>query len=401
MRLQPLGGLVFLDSALTGSEPQPLSILAAAPERILRGNIHRSDADALRDCLAAGAHDPAVDWGLPNGGLLGGIDFDGQFTFGLYRNMLVHRHDTGEWFETGDGSLSAAASEESPAAPPPPPTPAFTPDTTRDAFLTAVAAAKEYIAAGDIYQVNLAHRFSARWDEDWNAFALYESLRDISPAPYAAFFELDGRTVLSSSPESFLRLSGAGIRTRPIKGTRPRFDDLAADEKSAYDLITSRKEVAELIMITDLERNDLGRICQFGSVRVPELLKLERYAQVFHLVSTVEGTLRDEIDPVTAVALCSPGGSISGAPKIRALEIINELEGVPRGLYTGSIGYLGFNGESHFNIAIRTAVIEDGHVRFHVGAGIVADSDPVREYEETLHKASGLLKAARNPAPLP
>ncbi len=400
-RLRPLGGLVFLDSALTGSEPQPLSIIAAAPERIVRGSIHTRDADVLRHCLLAAGHDPEVDWGLPNGGLVGTIDFDGRFSFGVYRNMLVHRHDTGEWFETGDGSLSEAARRDSDGSPPASPTPVFHPDTPRDRFLSAVTAAKEYIAAGDIYQVNLSQRFSARWDSDGDAFALYETLRDISPAPYAAFLDLDDRTVLSSSPESFLRLSGAGIRTRPIKGTRPRFHDPATDEKSAYDLITSRKEVAELIMITDLERNDLGRICQFGSVRVPELLKLERYAQVFHLASTVEGTLRDDVDPVTAVALCSPGGSISGAPKIRALQIIDELEALPRGLYTGSIGYFGFNGESHFNIAIRTAVVENDRILFHVGAGIVADSDPQREYEETLHKAAGLLKAARNPPPLP
>ena len=188
-------------------------------------------------------------------------------------------------------------------------------------------------------------------------------------------------------------MSGRGITTRPIKGTRPRYTDSQLDEKSAYDLITSPKEVAELVMITDLERNDLGRLCDYGSVQVSELLCLERFAQVFHLVSTVGGVLRPDVDHLEALRLCSPGGSITGAPKKRAMEIIETLEPVPRGLYTGSIGYLGWNGESQFNIAIRTLIGDPNCWHFHVGAGIVADSDPAAEYEETLHKASGILMA--------
>ena len=189
-------------------------------------------------------------------------------------------------------------------------------------------------------------------------------------------------------------MSGRAVRTRPIKGTRPRRAETNADEKSAYDLITSPKEIAELIMITDLERNDLGQVCEFGSVSVPELLKLERHEQVFHLVSTVEGRLRPEVDHLAALRACFPGGSITGAPKRRARQIIAELEPAPRGLYTGAIGWLGFNGESQFNIAIRTVVIEDGRAHFHVGAGIVADSTPEREWQETLDKAAGILLAA-------
>jgi para-aminobenzoate synthetase component 1 len=221
-------------------------------------------------------------------------------------------------------------------------------------------------------------------------------LRDISPAPFSAFMRLENTTVLSSSPELFLQMSGNAVRTRPIKGTRPRHHDPAVDEKSAYDLLTSPKEIAELIMITDLERNDLGQVCDFASVRTTELLKLERFAQVFHLVSTIEGSLRPNIDHLDALAACFPGGSISGAPKKRALEIILELEPIPRGLYTGAIGYIGANGESQFNIAIRTAMIEaNRRAHFHVGAGIVADSDPEREYQETLDKAAGILRAAQ------
>ncbi|MEQ1861636.1 MAG: anthranilate synthase component I family protein, partial [Chthoniobacteraceae bacterium] len=183
-----------------------------------------------------------------------------------------------------------------------------------------------------------------------------------------------------------------------IKGTRPRRPEGDDDERSAFDLITSPKEIAELVMITDLERNDLGQVCDYGSVAVRELLALERFEQVFHLVSTVEGRLREEVDHVAALDACFPGGSITGAPKKRAREIIAELEGSPRGLYTGAIGWLGFNGESRFNIAIRTVVVEQGVAHFHVGAGIVADSHPAAEWQETLDKAAGILLAAERAA---
>ncbi len=269
---------------------------------------------------------------------------------------------------------------------------AFAPTITRRHFCGMVGRAQDYIGAGDIYQVNLSHQFVAEWNGDPMDF--YAALRHYSPAPYSAYLDLGGRVVASSSPESFLRMSGSHIATRPIKGTRPRRADPNADEKSAYDLITSPKEIAELVMITDLERNDLGQVCDYGSVCVKELLKLERYEQVFHLVSTVEGRLREDVDHVTALRSCFPGGSITGAPKKRAKEIIAELEPIPRGLYTGAIGYFGFNDESQFNIAIRTVVMEGGRAHFHVGAGIVADSIPEKEYEETLHKAAGILMAA-------
>jgi anthranilate/para-aminobenzoate synthase component I len=224
-------------------------------------------------------------------------------------------------------------------------------------------------------------------------FGLYETLRDASPAPMAAWLSLDGREVLCSSPETFLKISGRGIETRPIKGTRPRFADPDEDLRSAYELQTSTKEIAELVMITDLLRNDLGQVCEFGSVQVSEMLRLESLAQVHHLVSTINGTLRREIDAIEALAACSPGGSITGAPKKRAMEIIRELEQAPRGIYCGAIGWLGYHGESSFNIAIRTLIREGGQLVYQVGAGIVADSDPAGEYEETLHKAAGIRLA--------
>tara|TARA_R110002096_G_scaffold173997_12_gene349652 strand:- start:23032 stop:23838 length:807 start_codon:yes stop_codon:yes gene_type:complete len=261
-------------------------------------------------------------------------------------------------------------------------------------FCRLVRKAKDYIAAGDIYQVNLTRRFQAPFPPDLDPFAFYEALRDASPAPFSAYLNLCNRQILSSSPEQFLKLSGRGIQTRPIKGTRPRFRDTERDERSRYDLITSEKERAELIMITDLERNDLGQVCEFGSVQASRLLELETYEQVFHLVSTVQGRLKSEINHVNALKACFPGGSITGAPKKRAREIIAELEPIERGVYTGTIGYFGLNGESQFNIVIRSAVRENETLHFHVGAGIVADSEPELEFEETRHKAEGFFQAS-------
>jgi anthranilate/para-aminobenzoate synthase component I len=198
-----------------------------------------------------------------------------------------------------------------------------------------------------------------------------------------------------------LRLSGSHIQTRPIKGTRPRDADPTRDAQLAYELQTSAKELAELVMITDLLRNDLGKVCEFGSVQVPELARLERFAQVQHLVSTVEGRLRPDVTHFAALASCFPGGSITGAPKFRAMEIIDELESIARGPYCGCHGYLGFNRESQLSITIRTAICKESSVYFHVGAGIVADSNPEAEYEETLAKAAGFLAALQLEASVP
>jgi anthranilate/para-aminobenzoate synthase component I len=212
---------------------------------------------------------------------------------------------------------------------------------TRVEFLDGVARAQTYIRAGDIYQVNLTQRLSAAWPgSGWD---LFQQLSGVSPAPFSAYLDCGEFQIASSSPESFLRLSGTHIQTRPIKGTRPRSADPTRDAQLTYELQTSPKEMAELLMITDLLRNDLGRVCEFGSVQVPELARLERYPQVQHLVSTVEGRLRGDVTHFSAFAACFPGGSITGAPKFRAMEIIDELEPVSRGPYTGALGYLGFN----------------------------------------------------------
>jgi para-aminobenzoate synthetase component 1 len=281
------------------------------------------------------------------------------------------------------------------------PAPTVTSSFSRDEFIAKVERVRQYIRAGDIYQANLSHRLTARAGlAPWNFF---QRLCDVSPAPFAAWLDCDDFQLCSSSPELFLRLSGASIQTRPIKGTRPRSSDATRDAQLSYELQTSAKEMAELVMITDLLRNDLGKVCEYGSVQVPELVRLERYAHVQHHVSTVSGRLRPDQTHFSAFASCFPGGSVTGAPKIRAMEIIDELEPIARGPYTGAIGYLGFNRESQLNIAIRTAICQGDAIHFHVGAGIVADSVAEAEYEETLAKAGGFLAAIRAPnlAPVP
>jgi para-aminobenzoate synthetase component I len=290
---------------------------------------------------------------------------------------------------------------------------------SRTDFIAAVERAQKYIRAGDIYQVNLSHRLTARLlaerraparradkvqkhaepvlgapDASWK---LFERLCAVSPAPFSAFVDCGDFQITSSSPEQFLRMSGNHIITRPIKGTRPRDADPTRDAQLAYELQTNAKELAELVMITDLLRNDLGKVCEFGTVQTPEIAKLEKFAQVQHLVSTVEGRLRQDVTHFAALASAFPGGSITGAPKFRAMEIIDELEPVSRGPYCGAIGYLGFNRESQLSITIRTAVCKDGLAHFNVGAGIVADSNPEAEYEETLAKAAGFLAAFKLP----
>jgi aminodeoxychorismate synthase component I len=389
--LRHLPGLVFFDTAgnLPSSANQPVSIIAARPRRILRGSVHAmADREILREALAAGPVVPG-DPGFPLGGLCGWVEYEGNFVFGDYPEMLVFSHTDQVWWEIGDLSGCLAGMEDRGFEITP-----FEAATNHRDFIRGVERIREWIAAGDIYQVNLSQAFEAKV-AGGSLFGLYEVLREASPAPMAAWLSLDGKEVLSSSPESFLKISGRVIETRPIKGTRPRFSDPDEDRRSAYELQTSAKEIAELVMITDLLRNDLGQVCEFGSVEVSEMLQLESLAQVHHLVSTVVGTLRPETDAIEAMAACFPGGSITGAPKKRAMEIIRELESKPRGIYCGAIGCLGFNGESSFNIAIRTLIRDGNRLVYQVGAGIVADSDPQREFEETLHKAAGIRLAVQ------
>jgi len=261
----------------------------------------------------------------------------------------------------------------------------------KEKYIEAIKRAKEYIASGDTYQINLSQRFTSRTPCD--PYDLYLRLRDINPAPFAAFLDFGDFQLISASPERFLCLRDKTIHTRPIKGTRPRGNNSLEDGMLARELITSVKDRAEHLMIVDLERNDLGRVCRFGSVRPTEFTILEKYATVFHLVSTISGHLKKNVDAVDCLLNCFPGGSITGAPKIRSMEIIDELEPTQRSIYTGSIGYISFNGNMDTSIVIRTILVKGKKLYFQVGGGIVADSDPEAEYQETLDKAKALIDA--------
>jgi para-aminobenzoate synthetase component 1 len=262
---------------------------------------------------------------------------------------------------------------------------------TRDEYIKAVENAIEYIANGDIFQVNLSQRFES--DLTCDPYDLYLRLRGINPSPFACYLNFGDVTVASASPERFLHLDGNMVETRPMKGTRPRGQTPAEDDVLGAELLKSEKDRAENIMIVDLERNDLGKVCEYGSVHVRDLCTLEKYATVFQLTSTVAGRLREDKDSIDLLKAAFPGGSITGAPKVRAMEIIDELEPTRRGIYTGSVGYLGFDGCMDLNIVIRTFVIKGNRVCFQVGGGIVSDSDPAAEYQETLDKAQALMAA--------
>lgn len=261
---------------------------------------------------------------------------------------------------------------------------------TQSEFETIVWKAKKYIKAGDIFQANLSQRLSANMFTD--PWLVYKTLSRINPSPFACYLNFGEIKIVSSSPERLLRVQDRQVETRPIAGTRPRGKDGQEDMDLCRELILSEKERAEHIMLVDLERNDLGRVCEYGSVQVDELMVLEEYSHVIHIVSNVRGILRPTKDRFDLIAASFPGGTITGTPKVRCMEIIDELEPVTRGIYTGSIGYLSFNGDMDLNIVIRTFLIIGERAYVQVGAGIVADSDPTREYYETLYKAEALLK---------
>jgi len=258
--------------------------------------------------------------------------------------------------------------------------------------MAMVREAQESIRRGDIYQINLTRKIFLD-GLDLNARRLFQHLWQRTVAPHSAFLELGDRVLLCASPELFLDISGRQIMTQPIKGTRPRDSDGNRDERNAFELRTDPKEIAELVMITDLERNDLGQICEYGSVQVSDLVVSRSFSHVHHLISTVVGTLKPEITAVAALRACYPGGSITGAPKRRAVEIIRKLEAGDRGFYTGVIGYFGFDGSAHFCMAIRTLEYQEGQLSFGVGSGITIDSNPEREFEETEHKAAAMMQA--------
>ena len=343
-----------------------------APIETIKGSL--ADWPKLEETLSCYRQKSEAKTQFPQGAAVGFFTYEGEFEFGFYPELKIC---SAEHWPLAEETFYRASNLSS--------------SLNQEEYSKKVKTLQRYIEAGDIYQANLTRQITGQFEGSTRA--LFAQLKRFSPAPFAAYLELPTRTILSASPELFLRFSGRRVTTCPIKGTRPRFRDSLADQQSAFELIRSEKELAELIMITDLERNDLGKICDYGSVEVQELVTQKAFSHVHHLMSVINGWLKPEISQVEAFTNCFPGGSITGAPKKRAMEIIHELEAQPRGLYTGAIGYFGFNGESQFNIAIRTLEIRDNIFSFGVGSGITIDSDPQKEFEETEHKAAGLLQA--------
>ncbi|HJT21444.1 MAG TPA: anthranilate synthase component I family protein [Nitrospira sp.] len=277
----------------------------------------------------------------------------------------------------------------------------FAPEQDREAYLDRVRHCQDYIRAGDIYQANLSHRFSfsipdaCRHGTERLQYeqCLYHQLQTINPSPFSGLLHFGDVSLISCSPERLVRLRGRRTDTRPIAGTRPRGLNAADDRRLVGELLANEKERAEHVMLIDLERNDLGRVCEFGSVHVDEFMAIEQYSHVSHIVSNVSGRLRPDVTPFDLIQAVFPGGTITGVPKIRCMAIIDELEPVRRGPYTGSFGYIGWNGDLDLNIIIRTLVMTKERGYLQVGAGIVADSNPAREYEETLHKAEAFFRS--------
>jgi anthranilate synthase component 1 len=267
----------------------------------------------------------------------------------------------------------------------------FTSNVSQDAFERSVNLVKEHIVAGDIFQAVLSRRIECRIADD--PFAVYAALREINPSPYMYYLDFGDEKVIGASPEMLVRVEKRKVTTVPIAGTRPRGKTPAEDEQFAQDLLADAKERAEHTMLVDLARNDIGRVCRFGSVEVNEFMTIEKFSHVQHIVSTVDGTLKDNLDCYDAFRSCFPAGTVSGAPKIRAMQIIGEQESVSRGLYAGAVGYIGFDRNLDFAIAIRTVIVRDGTAYVQVGAGIVADSVPANEWTETENKAAAMIRA--------
>lgn len=323
-----------------------------------------------------------VDGPCPPGGLAGVMGYDGRFVFHVCPE--VKRGTPEEWVEGVERTGTDVQQGE------------WSCRVQAEDFAAMVREAQEWISRGEIYQVNLARMLEWKgspvvgWKQGKEFFS---HLWSVTEAPLAGWVGLPDGWLATASPELFLSIQGREIMTRPIKGTRPRDRDPAQDSRNALELSTSPKEVAELVMITDLERNDLGQICCPGTVEVTSLAARESFSHVHHLVSTVVGELRSDVDAVDAVRACFPGGSITGAPKRRAMEAIARLEPAPRGYYTGAAGWFGFDGSVQLNIVIRAVEAGPCGVRIGVGSGITADSDPLREFEETEHKAAAMLQA--------
>lgn len=336
------------------------------------------------------------------GGVAGLISYDGDMLFGLYNQLIATDHAAGEHFflywgeditEAQDALIALLSREPCDIN--------FTPapidwqsNFTRETFESAVEKARNYIAAGDIFQANIAQSFSAPAPEGFDTFAHYLHLRRVNPAPFAAYFNAGDFTLSSASPERFISCTADGVvTTQPIKGTAPRSDEPAQDAANAAALENSEKDRAENIMIVDLLRNDISSVCEDDSVKVTQLCQLQSFARVHHLVSTIKGQLHASKTAIDLLQAAFPGGSVTGAPKIRTMEIIEEIEQTPRGAYCGSLVTIGVDGAMNSNILIRTLIHSDKHISFQAGGGITYASDPASEYEETLDKASAIFES--------
>ncbi|MCU7915520.1 MAG: aminodeoxychorismate synthase component I [Candidatus Thiodiazotropha sp. (ex Gloverina cf. vestifex)] len=424
---------VFLDSGFPMVEQGRYDILTSSPYMTLvtrggeteiceHGKRWSSTSDPLvllREALAPDTSEPVDD--LPfTGGALGYFSYDlarqwerlptlnpatdepAEMAIGLYDwALIVDHHEQASWLvsegrdEQTAGRWASLVKTLSRAEPVSRGefqlTRPIQSALTRERYAAQFAAIQRYIRDGDCYQVNFAQRFQGRVRGDlWQA---YRQLRLTNPAPFSAFYETPFLSILSSSPERFLHLRQGQVQTRPIKGTSRRSSDTETDKRLRDELRSSAKDLAENLMIVDLLRNDLGRVCRPGSVQVPQLFEIESFARVHHMVSTVEGQLETGRDALDLLRACFPGGSITGAPKLRAMEIIEELEDCRRGIYCGSIGYIGFDGGMDTNIVIRTITVRDGNLEFWAGGGIVSDSKEAAEYQETLDKSSAIFEA--------
>jgi len=352
--------------------------LGQEPELILSG-IAGETAPLDRALAERSFGESRWDQPHPPGAAIGAFDFEGNWHFSFFRVLEV-RPASDLWPEGGPAAEPDAGEE------------GWTCRTDGQGFAAMVRAAQEKIRAGEIYQVNLA-RFLHREVPGMAPWEFFRWLWRIGQAPRSFFYRAGSKTLAGASMELFLGIEGSRIVTQPIKGTRGREASREGDERVALELGTNPKEVAELIMITDLLRNDLGAVCEYGSVQARDLVRRRSYSHVHHLYSTVEGKLRSGVGPVQAVRECLPGGSVTGAPKRRAVEILRKLEEEPRGHYTGAVGYFGYDGTARFSMGIRMAEVEGNHVRCGVGSGITAASDPEGEYEETRIKARVLTEA--------
>ena len=427
---------VFLDSGKGYENLGKFSIIASEPflkfksknnQVMINGEpvlgVEKNPLEILKDYLNQYKIEYASD--LPFiGGVLGHFSYDLCHHFealprtaiddldvydlnvGFYNGSIVYNHETKEFFVTdaeinpgGDSrvrmivdrvksaeleELSTNTSSEDIA---------INSNMTKEKYIQSIKKIKDYIKSGDIYQVNMTQRFHTELRT--KPLALYSNLRTVNSAPFAAYLDYGDYQVLSSSPERFMKLEKGELSTRPIKGTRPRGKNLAEDQRLKEELLNSEKDQAELLMIVDLERNDFSKVAKTGTVKVPELFVIEEYPTVFHLVSKVVCELDENYDAIDCITNTFPGGSITGAPKIRAMEIIDELEPTQRNIYTGSIGYIDFNGDMDLSIVIRTMLIKNNNVYFQVGGGIVWDSNAEDEFQESLDKGKALVEALK------